>query len=293
MNRREQLSLPPVHKLPALNLGLRPCEPSDWLDAPDAFGDNLMRTRQLAEKRHLIAEQKSQIYACLPDARAAEEEAIAALTEHLLIYHQLSLPSQTPNSLLSVSALIPEDILIMLPTKKSSLNADWVLGAASLCFPSHWRLQDKMGKSITAIHAPVPDFEEVLARPVIRFFTNMHIGRLSQRLNWSVQTEDKLHTPHHIPTKFTGKTANEWGNIIHIRIERQCFFKLPVTGAIIFSIRTSLAPLNKFQETPEFPNLVLRQAAKLSEAFYSYKNLSSAEEGLRIWIDKYGYGEQV
>ena len=287
MNPPEQFSLPPVHKLPALNLGLRPCAPSDWLDAPDAFGDDLMRTRQLAEKKHLIAEQKSKIYACLPDAQAAETEATAALTEHLHIYHQHSLPSQKTDSLLSVSARIPEDILIMLPTAKGSPNADWVLGAASLCFPSHWRLQDKMGKSIRAIHSPVPDFAEVLARPVIRFFTNMQIGRLSQRLNWSVQTEDKLHTPHHTPMKLTRRTANDWGNIIHIRIERQCFFKLPVTGAIIFSIRTSLAPLNKFQETPEFPYRVLQQTEKLSEAFYSYKNLSYAEEGLRIWIDKY------
>ena len=40
MNPPEQFSLPPVHKLPALNLGLRPCAPSDWLDAPDAFGDD-------------------------------------------------------------------------------------------------------------------------------------------------------------------------------------------------------------------------------------------------------------
>ena len=287
MNPPKQFSLPPVHKLPALNLGLRPCAPSDWLDAPDAFGDDLMRTRQLAEKKHLIAEQKSKIYACLPDAQAAETEATAALTEHLHIYHQHSLSSQKTDSLLSVSARIPEDILIMLPTAKGSPNADWVLGAASLCFPSHWRLQDKMGKSIRAIHSPVPDFAEVLAQPVIRFFTNMQIGRLSQRLNWSVQTEDKLHTPQHASMKLTRRTANDWGNIIHIRMERQCFFKLPVTGAIIFSIRTSLAPLNKFQETPEFPYRVLQQTEKLSEAFYSYKNLSYTEEGLRIWIDKY------
>ena len=287
MNPSKQFSFPPVNKLPALNLGLRPCAPSDWLDAPDAFGDDLMRTRQLAEKRHLIAEQKSKIYACLPDAQVAETEATAAITEHLHIYHQHSLSTHKTYSLLSVSARIPEDILIMLPTAKGTPNADWVLGAASLCFPSHWSLQDKMGKSIRAIHSPVPNFAEVLARPVIRFLSNMQIGKLSQRLNWSLQTEDKLHTPHPTTTKFTGKTANEWGDIIHIRIERQCFFKLPVTGAIIFSIRTSLAPLNRFQKTPEFPHTVLQQTEKLSEAFYSYKNISNTEEGLRIWIDKY------
>ena len=99
MNPPKQFPLPPVHKLPALNLGLRPCAPSDWLDAPDAFGDDLMRTRQLAEKRHLIAEHKSKIYARLPDAQAAETEATAALTEHLHIYHQHSLPSQKTDSL--------------------------------------------------------------------------------------------------------------------------------------------------------------------------------------------------
>ena len=287
MQSSNWITLPPIHKLPALNLGLRKCSSEEWLDGDDAFSDGLMRKRQLAEKEDLISNQKGEIYACLPDAVEAEKEAITTLTEHLRIYHQFNTKAQKFDHLTSVCSHIPEDILIMLPTKKNNPDTDWILGAACLCFPSHWRLHDKIGQSITAIHDPVPDFGKVLARPVIKFFTNMQIGRLSQRLNWSVQTEDKLYTPRHNRTKFRAKTADQWGNIIHLRVEKQCFLKLPETGAVIFSIRTSLAPLNRFRKAPEFANAILQQAVKLSDTFRAYKNLNTTEKGLRIWVDKY------
>ena len=287
MHRTETYPLPPVGKLPALHMGLRGCAPELWLDGPDAFADERMRARQLSEKQVLLAEQSGDVFACLDDGRAAARDASQTIADHLSRYNQITTSAEQASSLARISAVIPEDILILTAPKTTESAPDWILTAASLCFPSHWRLSEKMGRSITAIHAPVPGFADTLAKQVNRFFTTMQPGRLSQRLNWSVQTGDRLFAPTRPPFEASPRFADEWGEVIFVRIERQCFYKLPVTGAVIFTIRTSLAPLNRFRQTPEFVQAVLGQADKLSSAFAVYKNIDEVETGLRVWIDKH------
>ena len=61
--------------------------------------------------------------------------------------------------------LVQEDLCLMAPS-----SGTYRLIAASLCFPSRWRLADKLGQPMMAIHQPVPGFNDKLARPVDRFF---------------------------------------------------------------------------------------------------------------------------
>ena len=287
MRRPDTQPLPPVEKLPALSMGLRGCRAEQWLDGPDAFGDQSMRARQLAEKKRLLSEQASEGFACLHDGKAAACEASQTITAHLYQYHHMHISAEQAACLRQISAVIPEDVLILTQPNNIRPDPDWILTAASLCFPSHWRLSEKMGQSITAIHAPVPRFTDTLARPVNRFFTTMQPSHLSQRLNWSVQTDDRLFAPARVSFSNKPRSAEDWGEVIHIRIERQCFYKLPESGAVIFTIRTSLASLNRFRQQPEFIHAVMKQADKLSPAFRTYKNISEAERGLRVWIDNY------
>ena len=288
MRQPDNQPLPPVEKLPALTMGLRGCRAEQWLDGPDAFGDQAMRERQLAEKKHLLSEHTAEVFECLHSGEAAACEASQTIAANLHHYHNFTLGTEQAACLRQVSAVIPEDVLVLSRPDNIRPDPDWILTAASLCFPSHWRLSEKMGKSITAIHTPVPGFTDTLARPVNRFFTTMQPGQLSQRLNWSVQTDDRLFAPARPSLVHTGAdSAEDWGEMIHIRIERQCFYKLPESGAVIFTIRTSLAPLNRFCQQPEFVKAVLSQADKLSPAFRTYKNISEAERGLRVWIDNY------
>lgn len=139
---------------------------------------------------------------------------------------------------------------------------------------------------MTAIHDPVPGFAEWLAQPVNRFFTTMKPGPITQRMNWSVQTGGQLHAPARTSSPAEARTADDWGEVIHIRTERQCFYKLPVSGAVIFTIRTSLAPLNRFRAQPEFVQMVLEQARTLSPAFQAYKAIAETQTGIRMWIEQ-------
>ena len=67
--------------------------------------------------------------------------------------------------------------------------------AASLCFPSRWRLLDKIGKPLAAVHGPVPLYAERLAGPVDRFMRNLKPGHIASRLNWSLLDDPALFQP--------------------------------------------------------------------------------------------------
>src|SRR3546814_12081030 len=58
--------------------------------------------------------------------------------------------------------LVQEDLCLM-----TAEGGAWRLAAASLCFPSRWRLADQLGRPMAAIHDPVPGFNDRLARPEI------------------------------------------------------------------------------------------------------------------------------
>ena len=68
--------------------------------------------------------------------------------------------------------LVQEDLCVLVER-----TAATVLEAASLCFPSHWRLHEKLGRSLAAIHAPVPHYAEELEAKVDTFFDRLRVDR--------------------------------------------------------------------------------------------------------------------
>ncbi|MDR2983200.1 MAG: DUF3445 domain-containing protein, partial [Nocardiopsaceae bacterium] len=54
--------------------------------------------------------------------------------------------------------LVAEDLCLM----QASDHNDYRLVGASLCAPNRWRLDDKLGQPLDAIHAPVPGYGQAL-----------------------------------------------------------------------------------------------------------------------------------
>ena len=50
--------------------------------------------------------------------------------------------------------LVQEDLCLM-----EKRGEEHVLTAAVLCFPASWRLADKIGRPLEAIHVPVPEYD--------------------------------------------------------------------------------------------------------------------------------------
>ncbi|MBV9247737.1 MAG: DUF3445 domain-containing protein [Acetobacteraceae bacterium] len=69
----------------------------------------------------------------------------------------------------------------------------WTAGL--VCFPTRWRLSEKIGHVLASVHAPVPFYADRLAKPVHRFMRRVKPGHIATRLNWSVLDDATLFQP--------------------------------------------------------------------------------------------------
>lgn len=229
-----------------LAMGLQALKLDAWIDADaDLAAD-------LREKRRLLAERPGEVLAALPESAEAQREALDLLAEHLPrrfpdLYrfaagglHVVPLGETVPldAALAPIDAagrLVQEDLCLM----QADAAGDYCLTAASLCFPSRWRLAEKVGKPLAAIHAPVPGYDAALAKPVDRFFALLKADKPVERSNWSVYDDPALFQPcgHGRKALDPTLTAENAGVRLWLRAERQTLRRLPRTGAVLFTIR--------------------------------------------------------
>lgn len=223
--------------------GAGPLDPAEWIvTGPDFATQMVERERLLAERRGIVIDE-------LPKARPAVLELLAMLLAHLRGRADFSgdgdavrrpdggeVAVDRADPLDTLGRLVAEDFCLMLPGETET-----VLGAAVLCFPSRWLLSEKIGKPLTTIHAPVPVYDDTMARRVNRIFAMVRPGGPVFRVNWLVHATDQLHLPLGREEKQRG--AATVGRL-YLRTERQSILRLPETGAVCFSIRTRITPLD-------------------------------------------------
>ena len=273
-----------------LKLGLRARDEADWLPHDDLFDDHSARDSQLAYKAQLLGDRHDEVFAALPGSEPAGREVLAMVRTHLQQFHDASLPDLPADADLhpldAAARLVPEDLLLLEPRRRANGGTggdfDWYLVAASLCFPAHWVLAEKMNKPLAAIHAPVPDYRERLETPMDRFFTNMKIGPISSRMNWSLQLGDELFSPHRSTRKAPmGDLANE---DMCLRMENQTLRKLPETGLVLFTIRTHMVPMIRWQSTPGAIAALVDMLDQMSEAARNYKGAHLYRDALQQFL---------
>lgn len=129
----------------------------------------------------------------------------------------------------TLAALVQEDLCVL-----QKHGEEHVLTGALLGFPAAWTLQEKLGKPLTRIHKPVAHYDAGIAARVQRFFDGVQVGRPLWRANLLRYEEPELFQPHNEANP--RPVGNE--NSPYLRSERQTVFRLPVTNAVIFSIKT-------------------------------------------------------
>jgi hypothetical protein len=177
--------------------------------------------------------------------------------------------------------MVAEDLILMRRGE-----AGWRLAAGSLCFPGNWLLTEKFGRAIHEIHAPVPGFGAGArnAELIARIFDKLTVEQPVERRNWSIQSGTGLFRPAQRQQRaaFAAGKASKFpdGDIpahCFIRIERQTLRKLPVSGDILFTIRTYLDPLAILARHPDCAGLsasFAEQLAGLDTAQLDYKGLA-------------------
>jgi hypothetical protein len=233
-------------------MGLEPLALGDWL-RPQA-GDEVL----LAERARLIAAHATDVIAALPEGDPAVAELAALLRQR---GSAIDAASGSVPTLTAVGRAVAEDLCILTPAEGA-----YRLTAGILCFPNRWRLTEKIGGNVLAVHGPVPDYSGQLSQAVDRFLARLKPERAYLRRNWGLSTSPELYLP--IPTPAVDPRSDA---PMYFRREDQSFLKLPETGAVIFGIRTTITP---WQETPEdLRAQILETIDGLTAPWLDYKSI--------------------
>ena len=267
-------------------IGLKPLEAADWIDVDERLAADL------AEKERLAAERWDEVFAAEPGTEAAQAELLAMLVAHLperfpdvyrrhgstMIVAGRRVDLAAAPALWTAARLVQEDLVLM------RRGADgWRLAAASLSFPSSWRLREKIGRPIEELHAPVPGFGGGTrnAELIARMFDKLRPELGMIRWNWSLYGDDALHHPHESPPKRYGGGAK--AERVFLRVERQTLRKLPVSGDIVFTIRIAVDPLAALEahdDSGRIAAAIISQLEALSPEQLDYKGMTDERDGL-------------
>jgi hypothetical protein len=226
---------------PWLAMGLSRTTEAAWL-LPDDH-----REAELAQRADLLDGRRAEVFAALEGTATASAEVL----DLVLAWEQAFAPAfaaaTVPDGMHPLEAAgrrTQEDLVVMVPQ-----GDGYHLDAAVLCFPSHWRLLDKVGGSASAIHGPVPHYAGELGEKVDRFLDRLRPGVIVTRRNWSVHDDDALHAPVP-PDRPTPVAVADVATSLWMRSERQTLRRLPVSGAVLFTIRVQQAPFAAFEANP-------------------------------------------
>ncbi len=249
---------------PWLSMGTRGLELRTWL-LPD---DDLQR--DLATKRSLRTERHGEVFAALdsPTVDAASREVL-----DLVVDVTGAVPDAILHPLDAAGCLVQEDLCVLV-LRDGSPHLD----AASLCFPSYWRLADKLGQPLTAVHAPVAHYAEELGTRVDRFVGRLSEGRPVWRRNWSIHDDPTYFLPTPSPARSVDPPDGLW-----LRSERQTLRRLATPSTVLFTIRTQQVPLSNLSMRPDIAHRMAEAIAAWSPALAAYKGHHGALRAQR-WL---------
>ena len=167
------------------------------------------------------------------------------------------------------------------------------LTAASLCAPSYWRLAEKIGEPLAAIHGPVPAYHTELNPRVNRFFHHLKVEQPVWRGNWSVVPDPELFQPGDelrdlaSAASITGQDA---GDRLYTRIERQTLRRLPRSEAIAFTIRVYIHPLSGVAANQALATHLLQALHGMAEAEWRYKAMHPFRSALLEYLERLCHG---
>jgi hypothetical protein len=153
------------------------------------------------------------------------------------------------------------------------------LDAASLCFPSYWRLADKLDAPLTDVHGPVPHYADELAAKVDGFLRRLPPGRMVWRRNWSVHDDPAYFLAAPTPPR-VGVRVPEG---LYLRSERQVLRRLDTPDVVLFSIRTQQVPLAVVADRPDIGRRMAAAIDGWSPELRAYKGEHGAGVA-RDWL---------
>ncbi len=262
LTRTELLGLfsPVPHRF---QMGLRRGNAATWLDpqAPDAA-----TTAILAERRHWL-QQHPQRHALFSNAAAPLVTATAAWVNSVA-------PHSFDASLGSLGTQWTPDFLLL----HQDQHGEFCFVGGSICFPSSWAPEEKLGLPLTSIHSVVPGLNAEMGARIRTFLDRLPPNEVFERDNWSLSatSERNLHPALNRPR--LGPATPLSG--IFLRVERQAFVRLPNIAGLLFLIQIELHGLSELIADLELRNAFKAHFASMSDSVATYKGLAAVRLSL-------------
>ncbi len=255
----------------SFQFGLKPGDAADFF-APSPEHDSL-----IAQRRHWFSTEPHKYAALLPEGGPLLHETIALARQ----WRSLSLDEEK-------SIAVARDPFAQLLALGGAWEMDFALLKADgtgprlvggcVCFPSQWRLTDKVGHPIHFIHEPVPSLNASLAPRIAGFLARLKPGPAFLRSNWGLSRSAELnqHPEQNIPRLAPPLRAEE----VFLRIENQALVALPESGGVLFGIRLEVHPLAEVRRDPVARRGLARGLRTMPDEMAAYKNISHVRQEL-------------
>ncbi|KAJ6624901.1 hypothetical protein B0H10DRAFT_1784043, partial [Mycena sp. CBHHK59/15] len=178
---------------------------------------------------------------------------------------------------LRIAALLVQDDLAVMV---EGSDGGYYFQGGAICVPGFWRMKDKLGMRLDEIHLSgrVPQYQEKLHTSLERFFRRLTVDKPVVRNNYFVQIAPPDARNAVDPDELAwGETVlgseDDYGGgkgayggsdgaapdaralvvspqTLRLRTERQTLRRLPRSGAVVFTIRTYLVPLEALVREP-------------------------------------------
>ena len=239
----------------------------------DFFGPTSRREELLAERRRWLTSEPQTYAGLLPDGEPLLEETITA-AQH---WNGFALPPSGKSAwekCLALGEFWEADFLLL----KADAAGEIRLSGGCLCFPSSWRLSDKLGKTIEFIHGVVPELNTNLGPAIHKFLAGLKPGAASLRFNWGLSRSAELNQhPDRALPKLDGSMSLEQ---VWLRVEEQALVALPKSDGILFGIRLVNHPLSAIRADQLACARLRRALATMPEPMAFYKGIAPARARL-------------
>jgi len=232
------------------------------------FAPTSQHEELVAERQRWLRAEPMTYAALLPQGETLLDEAAElASSWNGFVSPSRSTPWQT---CLTLGELWEVDYLLL----RCDVDTEVRLYGGCLCFPSSWRLSDKIGKPIEFIHGPVPGLNQSIGQGIHKFLAALKPGVASLRHNWGLARSPELN--HHPSRVLPRLDATVSADEVQLRVEHQALVALPKSGGILFGIRVVNHSLAEVKADAVATTRLCRALETMSDEMARYKGLVSA-----------------
>ncbi|THH20946.1 hypothetical protein EW146_g507 [Bondarzewia mesenterica] len=218
--------------------------------------------------------------------------------------------------------LVQDDLALMI----EGSGETYYLRSGAICTAGFWRLEDKLGMSLDDIHfsGNVPQYQKKLRTSLNRFIQRLPVDKLIQRNNYffkivsdftrpvepldpdelgwaetTVGAEDAFQSgaglgygkedaaEHDVVDAAVEKQdMNVKPSMMRLRMERQTLRRLPKTGAVIFTIRTYIVPVEELVKEVGTPGRMASAIRSWPDDVAGYKSRASYQQYVLPYLDE-------